>query len=152
LKSFSILAAQPAPSAAAGNSVAVSHRRFHAIEMLTPLFPAYCFTRIEMQCHAIRQCPGVIRPVTIGDDEPVHVPDEVIDALRKRERNGAIDLPTRRGPQAPKIGDRVKIVFGLFAGHSGVFTKVSRQQVGVLLLMFKAQRQVRLQRGAVELV
>jgi hypothetical protein len=29
---------------------------------------------------------------------------------------------------------------------------VSRQQVGVLLLMFKAQRQVRLHRDAVELI
>jgi transcription antitermination factor NusG len=125
------------------------HRR---IEMLVPLFPQYCFTRIEMQWHGMRQCPGVIRPVRIGDDEPVHVPDEVIDALRKRERDGAIDLPTRRGPRAPKIGDRVKIVFGLFAGHSGVCTKVSRQQIGVLVLMLGAQREVQLRRDAIELL
>ena len=57
----------------------------------------------------------------------------------------------KRGPRAPRIGDRVQIVFGPFAGHSGVCTKVSRQQVGVLL-MIKAQRQVRLSRDAVELI
>jgi transcription antitermination factor NusG len=100
--------------------------------MLTPLFLGYCFTRIELQWHGVKQCPGVIRPVRIGDDEPVHVPDEVIDAWRKRERDGAIDLPTKRGPRAPKIGDRVKIAFGLFAGHSGVCTKVSRRRSACL--------------------
>jgi transcription antitermination factor NusG len=126
------------------------HRR---IEMLTPLFPAYCFTRIEMQWHGMKQCPGVIHPVRIGDDEPVHVPDAVIDALRARERDGAIDLPNaRRGWKNPRIGDRVQIVSGPFVGHSGLCTQVSCQQIGVLLLMFKAQRQVRLRRDAVELV
>ncbi len=52
----------------------------------------------------------------------------------------------------PSIGDRVQIVSGLFVGHSGLCTQVTRQQIGVLLLMFKAQRQVRLRRDAVELV
>lgn len=51
-----------------------------------------------------------------GDDVPVHVPDEVIAAIRKRERNGAIDLR----PRVPRISDRVRIVFGLFPGHSVV--------------------------------
>ena len=97
-----------------------------------------------------RIASGVVR---IGDDEPVHVPDEVIDALRKRECDGAIDLPsTKRGRKNPEIGDRLRIVSGPFVGHSGLCTQVSRQQVGVLLLMFKARRQARLQRDAVELI
>jgi transcription antitermination factor NusG len=58
----------------------------------------------------------------------------------------------RRGRKNPRIGDRLRIVSGPFVGHSGLCTQVSRQQVGVLLLMFKAQRQVRLKRDAVELV
>jgi hypothetical protein len=49
----------------------------------------------------------VIRLVRIGGDEPVHVPDEVIDAPRKRERDGAIDLPTKRGRKNPRIGHPV---------------------------------------------
>jgi transcription antitermination factor NusG len=117
------------------------HRR---IEMLVPLFAGYCFTRIELQWHDMCQCPGVIRPVRISDDEPVHVPDEVIDALRARERDGAIHLPNeKRRRKNPRIGDRVQIICGPFAGQSGLCTQASRQQVGVLLLMFKAQRQVR---------
>jgi transcription antitermination factor NusG len=95
----------------------------------------------------------VIRVVRIGNDEPVHVPDKVLDALRARERDGAIDLPNeKRGRKNPRIGDRVRIISGPFAGHSGLCTQVSRLQIGVLLLMFKAQRQVRLRREAVELL
>jgi hypothetical protein len=33
----------------------------------------------------------VIRVVRSGSDEPAHVPDEIINAIRKRERNGAIE-------------------------------------------------------------
>ena len=76
----------------------------------------------------------------------------MIDALRKRERDGAIGLPNaKRGRKNPRIGDRLRIVSGPFVGHSGPCTQVSRQQVGVLLLILKAQRQVRLTREAVEL-
>jgi transcription antitermination factor NusG len=130
------------------------HRFGRRIQVQAPLFPSYCFTRIELQWHGVRQSPGVIRVVrSWGHDEPTHVPDEVIDALRARERDGAIDLPNhRRGPRGPRIGDRLRVVSGPFVGFSGICTQVSRQQVGVLLLMFKAQRQVRLRRGPIELV
>jgi len=54
---------------------------------VTPLFPGYCFTRTELQWHAIRRYPGVIRVVRCGGDEPSHVPDEIIDEIRSRERH-----------------------------------------------------------------
>jgi transcription antitermination factor NusG len=79
------------------------------------------------------------RLVRIGGDEPVYVSDEVIDALRARERDGAIDLPNeKRGRKVPGIGDRVQIVCGPFVGQSGLCTQILRQQIGVLLLRFKA--------------
>jgi transcription antitermination factor NusG len=81
------------------------------------------------------------------------VPDELIDVLRARERDGAIDLPANdKRRKVPRIGDRLRVVSGPFVGQSGLCTQVSRQQVAVLLLMFKAQRQVRLGRDAIELV
>ena len=105
-----------------------------------------------LQWRGAHLCPGVARVVRIGADEPVHVSDKVIEALRARERDGAIDLPNeKRGRKNPRVGDRVRIVSGPFVGHSGLCTQVSRQQIGVLLLMFKAQRQVQLHRDAVEL-
>jgi transcription antitermination factor NusG len=75
------------------------------------------------------------------------VPDEVIAAIRRRERNGAIDLPKKRGL---KTGDRVRIVSGLFAGRSALCAGVSREHIAVLLYMLRAQRQVRLRDDAVE--
>jgi transcription antitermination factor NusG len=97
--------------------------------------------------------PGHDSPGQDGDDEAVHVPNEVIDATRGRKGGGAIDLPNeKRGRRNPRIGDRVQIISGPFVSHSGLCTQILRHQVGVLLLVFKAQRQVRLRRDAVELV
>jgi hypothetical protein len=60
------------------------------------IVPQYCFTRIELQWHGMRQCPGVNRLVRSGGDEPAHATDQVIDTIRKRERNCAIGLPSKR--------------------------------------------------------
>lgn len=123
------------------------HRR---IEMLTPLFPGYCFTRVELQWHTARQCPGVIRVVRGGSDEPARIPDKVITAIRSRERNGAIDLP-KRGPRSPRTGDRVRVALGPFIGQTGVVASASRGQVTVLLFVLASQRQVRLRKDMVEI-
>jgi hypothetical protein len=66
----------------------------------------------------------------------VHVPDDLIDALRKRV--GDIDPPNEKARKVPRIGDRAQIVCGPFAGYAGPCTQVSRQQTAVLLLLFKA--------------
>jgi transcriptional antiterminator RfaH len=122
------------------------------IERLTPLFPGYCFTRIELQWHGVKQAPGVIRVVRGDSDEPARIPNEIIAAIRSRERDGALDLPTRRGPRAPKVGDRIKIIVGPFVGHSGVCAEVTQQRVEVLLFVFGAQRGLKLRRSAIEVV
>jgi len=117
------------------------HRFGRRINVRQPYFPGYCFTRIELQSHSVKQCPGVIRVLRIGGDEPVHVPDEVIDALRVRERDDAIDQPNgKRGQKNPRgrrpRADRARSLFRpLRALHSDL-----------ALLMFKAHRQARLTR------
>ena len=83
--------------------------------MTPPLFPRYAFVWIELQWHAARWCPGVIRLVLDGD-KPAKVPDTVINDLKKRERNGLIELPP---PPGRHRGDRVRIVRGAFAGQLG---------------------------------
>lgn len=53
--------------------------RFHRrVELLRPYFPGSttCFVRVELQWHGVKQCPGVIRMVRVGADEPVRVADE----------------------------------------------------------------------------
>lgn len=71
--------------------------------MLSPLFPGYLFTRIELQWRGVRLRPGLIKLVMNGE-EPSHVPDEIIEEIRARERNGAIELLKHK----LKTGNRVQ--------------------------------------------
>jgi hypothetical protein len=77
----------------------ISHGR--RIEIRPPLFPGYCFLTVETQWYAARW----IRLIMDGV-RPARVADQIIDDLRKRERNGLIELPKRPGL---KPGDQVRI-------------------------------------------
>jgi hypothetical protein len=79
------------------------------VEYRFPLFPR-CFVRIELQWHKIKGCPGVTTLVkNAGSDEPAHIADAVIDAMKAKERDGAIDLPNeKRGRKNPRVGDQVR--------------------------------------------
>ena len=90
----------------------ISHGR--RIEVRPPLFPGYCFLTVEAQWYAARWSIGVIGLIMDGV-RPARVADQVIDDLRKRERNGLIELPQRSGL---KPGDQVRILQGSFAGSS----------------------------------
>ena len=68
--------------------------------------PGYAFVSIELQWHAARWCLGVLRLVLDGA-QPARVPDKVIADLRKRERNGLIELPP---PPDFQRGDCVRII------------------------------------------
>src|SRR5262245_24675319 len=81
----------------------ISRRR--RIETRPPLFPGYCFVWIELQWHAARWCPGTVGLIMDGS-APARVPDSVINEIRAREWNGAIELPRRRS----RRGDRVRIL------------------------------------------
>jgi transcriptional antiterminator RfaH len=73
------------------------------------LFPGYAFVLIELQWHAARWSPGVLRLVLDGD-RPAKVPDQVIAELKGRERGGLVELPT---PRSLCPGDRVRITGAL---------------------------------------
>jgi transcriptional antiterminator RfaH len=97
-----------------------------------PLFPGYAFVLIELQWHAARWTPGVIRLVLDGA-RPARVPDVVIAELRARERGGLIELPR---PPGFKHGARVRIVRGIFAGQAALFAGMrGHERVAVLLAL-----------------
>src|SRR6516225_4201690 len=66
----------------------ISHGR--KIEVRPPLFPGYCFLAVEAQWYAARWSIGVIGLIMDGV-RPARVADQIIDDLRKRERNGLIE-------------------------------------------------------------
>jgi transcriptional antiterminator RfaH len=105
-----------------------------------PLFPGYAFLLIQLQWHAARWCPGVVRLVMDGL-HPARVPATVIDEIRARELNGAIELPRR----LPKAGERVKILSGPFHGRLAIYVGMSaHERVAVLLQILGAATRVTL--------
>jgi transcriptional antiterminator RfaH len=111
-----------------------------------PLFPGYAFVLIRLQWHAARWCPGVARLVMDGL-QPAKVADAVIEEIRGRERNGAVELPKRR----LQYGDRVKILAGPFRGHLAMYAGMSGpERVAVLLQILGGQQRVTLAQRDVE--
>jgi transcriptional antiterminator RfaH len=73
--------------------------------------------------------------------QPAKVPDAVIEEIRGRERNGAIELPKRM----LKCGDRVRILAGPFKGHLAIYAGMSaHERVAVLLQILGAATRVTL--------
>lgn len=117
-----------------------SERRANA-----PLFPGYCFVWIELQWHAVRWAPGIVRLVQGGGHEPARLPAGTIEALKSREGpDGLIVLPKVRGLQR---GDQVRISAGAFAGHLGLYDGMRpRDRVAVLLALLGGQTRVEMAR------
>ena len=112
----------------------ISHGR--RIEIRPPLFPGYCFLAIEAQWHTARWSIGVIGLIMDGI-KPARVADHIIDDLRKRERNGLVELPKR---EMFHVDDQVRILQGPFAGHLGLYAgQRAHERVLVLLALLGGQ-------------
>jgi transcriptional antiterminator RfaH len=108
------------------------------------LFPGYAFVLIELQWHAARWSPGVLRLVLDGR-QPAKVPDRVIVDLKGRERNGLVELPA---PSEFRRGDTVRITRGVFVGQLALFDGMRpHERVAVLLQLLG---RVELAKGDIE--
>jgi transcriptional antiterminator RfaH len=117
-------------------------------ERETPLFPGYLFIWIELQWHRARWCPG-IRKLVMDGIQPAKVSDAVIEEIRGRERNGAIELPKRR----LKPGDPVRLLAGPFRGHLAIYAGMSGlERVTVLLQILGGQQRATLAQQDVEAI
>jgi transcriptional antiterminator RfaH len=125
-------------------------RHGRRIEVRPPLFWGYCFFLVQNGVwYTARWAIGVMGVIMDGVT-PGRVPDAVIDELKARERNGAIELPRRDGF---KPGDSVRILQGPFSGHFGLYADMRpRQRIEVLLAMLGGQTRVELARTDVEVV
>jgi transcription antitermination factor NusG len=74
----------------------------------------------------------------------------VITELRRREHDGAIELP--KPPPGLQRGDKIRIVRGAFHGHLGLYEGMRpHERVEVLLALLGGRRRVTLSRGSIEL-
>ncbi|HJT06159.1 MAG TPA: transcriptional activator RfaH [Stellaceae bacterium] len=99
-----------------------------------PLFPRYVFVGLDREAQRwrpIRSTVGVLGVVSSGD-EPVAVPPEIIDALRRREQEGGFDVLSPA--QSLRAGDTVRVIDGPFQDLVGRLLGVAdHERVFVLL-------------------
>jgi transcriptional antiterminator RfaH len=99
-----------------------------------PLFPRYLFVGLDLardRWRAVHSTLGVNRLVLAGE-EPLPVPDDVIEAIRAREDDDglvALGLPAGLGP-----GSRVRVVDGIFAEAKGVLERIADDRRVAILL------------------
>jgi transcriptional antiterminator RfaH len=123
-------------------------KRNKRVEVIAPLFPAYAFVVIEQQWHTARWSIGVAALIMDGA-APAKVPDPLIEEIQRREVRGAIELPKAPGM---KVGERVKVLGGVFAGHFGLYQGMRpHERVEVLLALLGSQQRVTLPRSDIEL-
>ena len=109
--------------------------RGRKIETTPLLFVSYAFVFIVDHWWAAHRTPGVIRLVRDGDC-PARVPDAIIAELKQRERNGLIELTKQ--PRF-RLGDRVRVCRGAFAGHLALYAdQAPHERVAVLLALLGA--------------
>lgn len=112
------------------------------------LFPGYLFIHLALSgesWHSIRSTRGVRQLVRFGT-HPTPVPDEVIDALRRRSEGEHDD--TR---PALEQGDRLRIKKGPFADLEGIFERFDgEERVIVLFNMLQKQHRLTLGVGDIE--
>jgi transcriptional antiterminator RfaH len=123
----------------------VVHRyRARRVRRLEPLFPGYLFVRLDGEAagwQAVRWSPGVHRILTVAD-EPVAVPDGIIEAIQARIGT----LGFVRPGITYRPGSRVRILRGPLAGLDAVFARpMSRTgRVRVLVQLLGGRRRVEL--------
>jgi len=134
---------------------AVRHAR-RTKTILRSYFPRYIFVavRASMGFHGVNRCPGVSTIVYCGDD-PVEIPEGVIEELRKRGDNaGSIELTPEEKDERRRfeVGELVRINGGPLAGLVGAIQLDkgrldSNGQVRVFIEMFKGSRVIPFRAG-----
>jgi transcription antitermination factor NusG len=112
------------------------------------LFPSYLFVARAAQWYRARWSVGVVRLVAQGTGgEPTCIGEDVVGALRQRERGGVTVLPERPGLMP---GDRVLVRRGPFVDRLALYEdQAPHERVAILLTWLGTQRRVELAAGDV---
>ena len=118
----------------------VSHAR-RVSRVLRPYFPRYLFARVEatQSVYGVNHTQGVSTVVYAGD-EPVEVPEKVIEELRTRgDENGLVKMTPDEEEVRKRYetGAQVEILTGPFAGFLGVVELDKGKEVCIFLETFK---------------
>jgi len=114
--------------------VSAKDRRYR----IAPLFPGYCFVRINAIWYPILSTIGVIRLLRDGEKGPPSpINDKIVTDIQSCEVRGIvrIDPPARMKP-----GDRVRILRGTFKDHIATFDGMNGEQRVRVLLEFLGRK------------
>jgi transcription antitermination factor NusG len=139
--------------ALAGFEVYSPHLRARArvrgryVETAPALFPGYLFVLVlPTRWYPVKWCLGV-QALVMNGGGPARISDNVIHAIKAREKAGLVELPKPRGL---RHGDRVKIVRGPFVDRLGLYAgQPAHQRVLVLLGLLGGERRVELPADAI---
>lgn len=99
-----------------------------------PFFPGYAFLQFDFpeQYQMVRYTRGVKR--IVGTDEgPTPIPEDVVRALKERERDGLIVF--EKYGEEPSVGDEIEVVEGPLKGLRGIFRKEIGDSERVMILL-----------------
>lgn len=115
-------------------------------QVLRPFFPGYIFTRIGSRGVSVLYSTYGVRGIVGPPGRPGTLSDDFIAALRAREVQGAIALPT----QPYRIGQSVKLTGGAFDGFVAKIVEMDeKQRLTVLMNLLNQQVRVRIDENGV---
>ena len=101
----------------------------------TKIFPGYVFVKMTMtdeSWHAVRNITGVTGFVGPGS-EPTPLTDEEVEAMNIELRKKDFEF---------NIGDKVKVVSGIFEGYFGVLQEISEDKKSLTILANTGKRDI----------
>ena len=101
----------------------------------TKIFPSYVFVKMTMNdesWHVVRNITGVTGFVGPGS-EPTPLTDEEVEMFQVEVSSSEFML---------KVGDRVQVVSGIFAGYSGVLQEISEDKKSLTILASTERRDI----------
>jgi transcriptional antiterminator RfaH len=113
-----------------------------ALRAPEPLFPGYLFARLVLarDYHVTAWTPGVANLLCVGEGQPAAIDDAVVESLRSRADGGEILKPR----PALRVGARVEIRNGPFAGLLAVIDRPCTAAGRIQILLDLLRRQTRL--------
>lgn len=101
----------------------------------TNLFPSYVLVKMTMtdeSWHVVRNITGVTGFVGPGS-EPTPLSDEEIEKFNVEVRTEELSF---------KVGDRVEVVSGIFAGYAGILQEISEDKKQLVILASTERRDI----------
>jgi len=112
----------------------VYHPKYLYEGQIKPFFPGYLFLKFRYpeQYHNVIYTRGV-RKVIANRLGPIPLEEEVVECLKRREKNGLIEI--MKYGEDPNPGDVIRVVEGPFKGLEGIFLKELSDQERVMVLL-----------------